>query len=123
MTPCVWFELPIYNPEKALPFYRDVFDWRLDRFTQAPEESRQELWHIYGADKKAIGGLYVSHKKRGKVGVELYLSVPSITQVLNKVIQHGGKTDLPKTKISDELGYYARFVDTEGNIIGVWSQK
>jgi predicted enzyme related to lactoylglutathione lyase len=28
-----------------------------------------------------------------------------------------------KTKISDEMGYFARFIDTEGNLIGIFSMK
>lgn len=29
----------------------------------------------------------------------------------------------PKTEIPNDMGFYARFTDTEGNVIGIWSQK
>lgn len=29
----------------------------------------------------------------------------------------------PKTEIPNGMGHYARFNDSEGNIIGIWSQN
>ena len=43
-------------------------------------------------------------------------------QELNKVEKAGGKITLPKTKISDEIGYMAFFHDTEGNKLAFHSQ-
>ena len=35
----------------------------------------------------------------------------------------GGKVAVPKTKISDEHGFFAIFIDSEGNKVGLHSMK
>ena len=43
--------------------------------------------------------------------------------VLNRVEKAGGKVVIPKTFIAPEHGYFARFTDTEGNLIALHSRK
>lgn len=43
--------------------------------------------------------------------------------VLDKVEPNGGKIIVPKTEISPEMGYFALFIDTEGNKMGLHSLK
>jgi predicted enzyme related to lactoylglutathione lyase len=57
-------------------------------------------------------------------GVKIYLNGnPDLAKILSKVEKAGGKITMPKTKISDDIGYMAFFIDTEGNSIGLHSQK
>lgn len=35
--------------------------------------------------------------------------------ILNKVENNKGKVIVPKTQISPKMGYFAMFIDTEGN--------
>jgi predicted enzyme related to lactoylglutathione lyase len=48
---------------------------------------------------------------------------PDLSLPLSKVAAAGGKVVMPKTKISDDIGYMAFFIDPEGNSIGLHSQK
>ena len=41
----------------------------------------------------------------------------------SRVEDAGGKVIMPKTKISDEIGYMAFFFDTEGNKLAFHSSK
>lgn len=55
-------------------------------------------------------------------GPLLYLNAGKDLQpVLTKIEANGGKTIVPKTQISPEMGYFALFIDTEGNKLGLHS--
>ena len=57
-------------------------------------------------------------------GVTIYLDGGDDLQViLNKVERNGGKIMVPKTPHADESGYFALFIDTEGNRLGLNSPK
>jgi uncharacterized protein len=74
---------------------------------------------------KASGGLVQSQMhKPSSDGVKIYLNGnPDLSNALSKVENAGGTITMPKTKISDDVGYMAFFIDTEGNSIGLHSQK
>ncbi len=119
-TPCVWFEIPIINPNKTLEFYRQVFLWQLKPFADAPEASRRQLWHIYATPDLPCGGLYVNSEGAGKNGLELYFRVESLDNSLQATLQQGGQILLGKTKRPDGSGFYARIQDPDGNYLGIW---
>ena len=55
-------------------------------------------------------------------GPLIYLNAnPDVQNVLNKVESAGGKILVPKTQISEDYGYMAMFVDSEGNRIALHS--
>ena len=55
-------------------------------------------------------------------GALLYLNAnPDLQQVLDKVSEAGGKVFIPKTKINDNFGFMAIFLDSEGNRVGLQS--
>jgi len=57
-------------------------------------------------------------------GVLLYLNGGENLNIpLSKVEIAGGTVVLTKTKISDEIGYYAIFIDSEGNRLALHSMK
>lgn len=57
-------------------------------------------------------------------GAILYLNAGNNLQpILDKVVQNGGQVIVPKTEISPEMGYFALFVDTEGNKLGLHSAQ
>lgn len=119
-SPCVWFEIPIANPKITLDFYTQVFHWQLQPFTDAPEASRSELWHIYESPDAPCGGLYVNPDAAGKNGIEFYLRVENVAKTLQTALENGGNILLEKTKRPDGLGFYARIQDPDGNNLGIW---
>lgn len=55
-------------------------------------------------------------------GAILYLNAGiDLQPILDKVAQNGGQVIVPKTEISPEMGYFALFIDTEGNKLGLHS--
>jgi uncharacterized protein len=49
-------------------------------------------------------------------GAKIYLNGgENLNTPLSKVEKAGGKVVMPKTKITDDIGYMAYFTDTEGN--------
>jgi len=57
-------------------------------------------------------------------GAKIYLNGnPDLANALSKIEAAGGKIVMPKTKISDDIGYMAFFNDTEGNTVALHSQK
>ena len=56
-------------------------------------------------------------------GAVVYLNAGNDLQpTLEKINQNGGKVIVPKTEISPEMGFFALFIDTEGNKLGLHSQ-
>jgi hypothetical protein len=56
-------------------------------------------------------------------GVVIYFTAPDIEDVLKRVNNNGGRTVLRKRLISEDVGYMAVFIDSEGNRIALHSRK
>lgn len=57
-------------------------------------------------------------------GSLLYLNGGEDLQpILNKIEPNGGKIIIPKTQITPEMGFFALFIDTEGNKMGLHSVR
>lgn len=55
-------------------------------------------------------------------GAVLYLNAGNDLQsMLDKIEQNGGQVIVPKTQISPEMGFFALFIDSEGNKLGLHS--
>jgi len=74
---------------------------------------------------KVGGGLVESpYHKPSAEGARIYLNGnPDLAVALGKVEAAGGQVAMPKTKITDEIGYMANFMDTEGNLVALHSNK
>jgi len=49
--------------------------------------------------------------------------VESIEETIKKVEAAGGKVHIPKTEIGGDMGFFARVIDTEGNLQGIWAKE
>ncbi|MBS5979550.1 MAG: hypothetical protein KIB51_07420 [Dysgonomonas mossii] len=57
-------------------------------------------------------------------GAVLYLNAGNDLQpMLEKVSKNGGQIIVEKTQISPEMGFFALFMDTEGNKLGLHSAQ
>ncbi len=119
-----WFEIPVSNMERAMKFYKTVFDFKLER------QNLGELdmaWFPF-ADVPGSPGSLVYHKdfyKPSSDGVLIYFTSQSgdLKNELAKVEKAGGKVIMQKKLISDDVGYMGLFIDSEGNRIAVHSRK
>jgi predicted enzyme related to lactoylglutathione lyase len=114
VTSIVWFEIPAENPERAKAFYANLFDWKINPFP-----GNGDYWHIDtgGADNSPDGAL--KRRKHPGEPVVNYISVDSVDKFADKVAKLGGKMSMAKTAVP-QMGYFAVFQDTEGNVFGLW---
>jgi len=118
-----WFEIPTTDMERAQKFYETIFQIQL-----APLETENFKMRMFPIDDpmNGIGGTLIKtdgfHIPSATDGPLVYLNGnPDVQIILDRIEAAGGKIIVPKTKISDEYGYMAVFIDTEGNRIGLHS--
>jgi predicted enzyme related to lactoylglutathione lyase len=120
-----WFEIPVTEMDRAVQFYNAVFQIKitvhdLDNLVMgwfpSPENSEA---------KGASGSLVLNkeHYKPSKEGALLYFTSQSgdINDELSRIEKAGGKIIQAKTQISENHGYMAIFIDTEGNRLALHS--
>ncbi|MFN6945032.1 MAG: VOC family protein [Cytophagaceae bacterium] len=114
-------EIPVSDFSRAVTFYQSILDISIEEIdmdgTQMgvlpSEEETVNVVLVKGSDYKPTTD-----------GAVLYLNVEDDLQpTLDKVEQNGGQVILPKTEISPEMGFFALFIDTEGNKLGLHSSK
>jgi uncharacterized protein len=118
-----WFEISVSDIKRAKKFYEKVFGIHMDE--QEMMGMKMAFFPSEDMNKKVSGGLVQGpmHKPSGD-GAKIYLNGnPDLAHALGKVESAGGKVAMPKTKISDDIGFMAYFVDTEGNTVALHSNK
>jgi len=117
-----WFEIPVENMERAVKFYQSIFDLEL-KLTNMGGEDMAWFPNFEGAPG-APGALIKSNTINPSAdGVSIYFTsnADDVAVELDKVESVGGIVLVPKTKISDEIGYFGSFLDSEGNRISLFS--
>ena len=112
----VWFEIPTTDLARATAFYEAVFD--ITFTTEESPEGQQKSLFPGGIGSLAHGADWTpSHD-----GMIVYLDGGDDLQViLDRVVTNGGTIVEPKQAVTATQGYWGRFRDTEGNLIGVLS--
>ncbi len=113
------FEIPATDISRAIDFYQAILDIKIEKMDM-PEMQIGILPYegqmVTGVIIKADG------YKPSANGVTIYLNGGDNLQViLDKVEKSGGRVLIPKTLHADESGYFATFIDSEGNKIGLHS--
>jgi uncharacterized protein len=118
-----WFEIPVTDFDRAMKFYNTIFDYEMPHMDNG---SVRMGFLQYEIAEHRVGGAicqgpgYVPSLQ----GVLAYLNAGSdLTAVLNRVEGAGGKIQMPKTFIRDDIGYFAHIIDTEGNKLALHSRK
>ena len=118
-----WFEISVSNMSRAKKFYEDIFGITMPQ--QEMMGMQMAFFPSEDMNGKVSGGLVQGpmHKPSAD-GAKIYLNGnPDLNNALSKVEGAGGKVMMPKTKISDEIGFMAFFTDTEGNAVALHSNK
>lgn len=117
-----WFEICATDIARAKKFYESIFavtmeNWDLPGMQMAVFPSEP-------GNGKASGAVVQSNFHTPSMdGSVIYLNAdPDLSIVLNRVEQSGGKVLMPKTLITDDIGYMAFFADSEGNRMALHSQ-
>lgn len=118
-----WFEIPATDIDRAQKFYESIFLIKMNAIDLPNIKMR-----MFPLDDpmKGVGGTIIDsggfHKPSATEGPLIYLNGnPDVQIVLGRVEAAGGKITVPKTQISEEYGYMAVFLDTEGNRIALHS--
>jgi len=116
-----WFEIPANDINRAIKFYTKVLGGEMQ-----PMEMMGIKMAFLPMDGEGVGGSLCQGAgyKPTTDGAKIYLNGGDDLNVpLSKVEKAGGKVVMPKTKISDDIGYMAFFVDSEGNNMAFHSLK
>ena len=110
-----WFEISVSDTARAKKFYETVFDIKMESMDMMG--MTMTMFPSENMNGKVSGALVQGPMHKPSMdGAKIYLNGnPDLAIALGKVEAAGGKVMMPKTKISDEVGYMAAFVDTEGN--------
>lgn len=118
-----WFEISVSDINRAKKFYETIFGFEMD---QQEMSGMQMAFFPYSPENRKVGGALVqgSMHKPSADGAKVYLNGnPDLNNALSKVETVGGKVVMPKTKITDEIGFMAFFTDSEGNTVALHSNK
>jgi predicted enzyme related to lactoylglutathione lyase len=116
-----WFEIPVTDLARAKSFYSAVLQG------EVREESMSgRAMAILPYGEGGVGGALVSGGPDlpSPQGTVVYLNAgDDLDGALARVEAAGGKVLMGKTRISEDIGSIARFVDTEGNRVALHSPR
>jgi predicted enzyme related to lactoylglutathione lyase len=118
-----WFEISVSDIKRAKKFYETVFGIEMQE--QEMMGMKMAFFPYKDMNAKVSGALVQSDMHKPSTdGAKIYLNAnPDLANALSKIEAAGGKVVMPKTRISDDVGCMAFFIDTEGNNVGLHSNK
>ncbi len=121
-TVAAWFEIPAADFARAVRFYETVFAIALTR--EGCPNTGQRLGIFPHADGAASGCIIEGDGLApGATGTVVYLNGgDDLAGPLGRVAAAGGTVLVPKTLITEEIGHFALFTDSEGNRVGLHSR-
>jgi predicted enzyme related to lactoylglutathione lyase len=112
-------EIPVTDFTRALNFYQTILGITIEEMDMDGVKMG-----ILPGDEGSVNVVLAKGNdyKPTTDGPVLYLNAGHDLQpILSKIETSGGKTIVPKTEISPEMGFFALFIDTEGNKLGLHS--
>jgi uncharacterized protein len=115
-----WFEIPATNFARAQAFYGAVLGRTIEPMVMGPI-----TMGFLSSDPDAVGGAIVHGEGTpSKLGTIVYLNGgDDLAPMLARVESAGGSVAVPKTEIGNDFGFFAHFIDTEGNKVGLHSMR
>lgn len=134
-TPVVWIEIPVSDFERAVKFYENVFETKLEIRGLLKDQIA-----LFDADRFGVKmSLNLVNDYIGLSGIKPFFLVNIIRDVIERVAEHGGEVVMTptilkqmnkngeliigKNLIDDEVGYYAEVKDSEGNHLYLYSHS
>lgn len=114
-----WFEIPAYNHYRAVAFYNYIFDFEITSV------EINGLAMGFFPSNNGVGGAIVTGQGcvPSETGPLIYLNAgDDLNEVLYKINEAGGRVTMDKTFISEAAGYFALFIDSEGNRLALHSK-
>jgi predicted enzyme related to lactoylglutathione lyase len=122
MDKVVHFEIPADDVGRAQKFYEDIFGWHANPM---PEMS-YTIFHTGPTNDKDgmikepgfINGGMMKRSEEIKTPV-ITINVTDIEEVAKQIEAKGGKMLKGKQPVGN-MGFSAYFIDSEGNVVGLW---
>lgn len=115
-----WFEIPVNDFVRARAFYEALLGRPV-----VPMQMGASMMGMLSSDPGSVGGAIVQGEGEvpSRNGTMVYLNGgDDLAPMLARVEAAGGTVLVPKTEIGHGFGFFAHFVDTEGNKVGLHSQ-
>lgn len=115
------FEIPATDISRAINFYEKTLGIHIEPMSFDGLEMG-----IFPYEDQVVTGVIMKGEgyEPSSKGTTIYLNAGEDLQVvLDKVEKNGGKILIPKTPHADEVGFFAIFLDSEGNKMGLHSPK
>ncbi|MCP9769068.1 VOC family protein [Lacihabitans sp. LS3-19] len=115
------FEIPARDILRAINFYQAILDIKIEKM----DVEGMQMGILPYEGQMATGIIIQAEGSNPSAdGVTIYLNAGENLQViLDRVEKNGGQIIVLKTAHADESGYFAIFLDSEGNKIGLNSPK
>lgn len=121
-----WFEIYVSDFNRAMKFYTEVFRFKLTELPMANDNHPEMKYAVFEGDANGEGAggalVKINQAQPGMGGTLVYFNTEEINEELSRVEAAGGKIIRPKISIGD-YGFIALAEDSEGNMIGMHSQK
>ena len=119
-NPVVYFEIPVHDIERAMKFYKAVFNFD---FAKEIIDNNEMALFPFADESSGISGALAKGEiyKPTKDGVVIYFKTENIDEALKSATSNGGQILYPKT--DNGIGFVAEFEDTEGNRIALYQSK
>lgn len=114
-----WFEIPVTDFARAKAFYEALLGRPVEVMTMG-----SSTMGFLSTSPDAVGGAIVhgDGTAPSQSGTLVYLNGgDDLAVVLARVQPAGGTVAVPKTEIGNGFGFFAHFIDTEGNRVGLHS--
>lgn len=114
-----WFEIPVTDFARAKAFYEAVLGRPIETMTMGPS-----TMGFLSMGPDSVGGAIVLEEGAtpSRSGTLVYLNGgDDLAPTLARVEGAGGSVAVPKTDIGSGFGFFAHFIDTEGNRVGLHS--
>ncbi len=114
-----WFEIPVTNISRAIKFYSTILNIDISETDMFGTKMG-----VFPSDGTNVSGALVQGEGYipSTSGTTVYLNGgDDLSTILIKVEVAGGSIMVNKTIISEEMGFFALFVDSEGNKVALHS--
>ena len=114
-----WFEIPAYNHYRSVAFFNYIFGIEITSV-----ELNGFAMGFFPAENGITGAIVTGPGcVPSEVGPLIYLNAgEDLNHVLWRVNEAGGRVVMEKTFLSETAGYFALFIDSEGNRLALHSK-
>lgn len=133
-----WIQIPAKNLARAAKFYETVFDANF--FFEELNNIPHAVFKLNKQGNKLINGALIETSEPIGIGTVLFFEATgNFEMIMELIVENGGKILTPKTLITkkesdsnyvipntyidNKPGYFAHFLDSEGNKMGLYGSN